>query len=290
MRTNKNISKIILAIIVALLATMISYSSFNNMQAQLGEKEKILESLQETKPDTVKDYVYAVATKDLKAGELIADADIDFTSFSTPTFGAFENRSDVVNKILLKDIIKGSVFTDSYIAKISGDEIELKEGYRALTLPAEKFQGKSNRMKMGSSVDLFSDSDGGWSMDKVKIIGLEGEKGIPAVDIISAKNITFEVPADDIADFIMNISKGNVMLITRKEGDKKIYSKRKSSSNMNYSAGGSYPPLPNLPANVPISDYPSGGVSGLPQPIAPLSTSPSVEVIEANVKTKVNFD
>jgi len=288
MRTNKNTSKIILAIVVALLATMISYSSFNNMQAQLGEKEKILETLQGS--DTIKDFSYAVATKDLKAGELVADDDIDFSSFSTPTFGAFENRSDVVNKVLLKDIIKGTVFTDSYIAKISGDEIELKEGFRALTLPAEKFQGKSNRMKTGSNVDILSDFEGGWSMEGVKIIGLEGEKGLPAGDIINAKTITFEVPADDMADLIMSISKGNSILVSRNPGDKKIGLKKKKSPASTYSANDSYSSLPNLPANVPISDYPSSGVSGLPQPIAPLSNAPSVEVIEANVKTKVTFD
>lgn len=290
MRTNKNTSKIILAIIVALLATMISYSSFNNMQARLGEKEKMLESLQKAGSDVIKNYAYAVAAKDLIAGEIIADSDIDFVSSGIVMFGAFENRSDVVNKVLLKDIAKGSVFTDSYIAKISSEEFELKEGCRALTLPAERFQGKSSRIKTGSNVDIFSGSESGWSIEKIKIIGMEGEKGSPAADIMNTKSITFEVSADDIADFITNVSKGNLTLIERKEGDNKVYSKRKTSSGMNYSAEGSYPSLSDLPANVPISDYSSSGISGLPQPISPLGASPSVEVIEANVKTKVNFD
>lgn len=290
MRTNKNTSKIILAIIVALLATMISYSSFNNMQTQLGEKERMLASIQGTNPDTVKDYTYAVATKELKAGEIISDEDIDFSSFETPSFGAFENRSDIVNKVLLQDISKGSIFTDNHIAKISSDELELKEGYRALTLPAERFQGKSNRMAIGSNVDIFSDAgDNSWAMENIKIINLEGENGKPVSDIVAAKSITFEVAADDIADFIANMSKGNIILVARKSGDKRIIAKKRTFSNSSASTG-SYPSLPNLPANVPVSDFPATGISGLPQPIQPYSSSPSVELIEANVKSKITFD
>lgn len=79
MRTNKNTSKIILAIIVATLATTISYTAFSNMDGQLTEQKKLIESMQKTKASEYNDtYAYAIAVKDLKAGELVSDEDVDF--------------------------------------------------------------------------------------------------------------------------------------------------------------------------------------------------------------------
>ena len=103
MRKNKNTSKIILAFIVAILATMITYSALNNQQKELDGKEKLIELMQNTKVQSanVGDYAYAVATKDLKAGELVADGDVDFKQFPHADAKAFENRSDVINKVLL---------------------------------------------------------------------------------------------------------------------------------------------------------------------------------------------
>lgn len=292
MRTSKNTSKIILAATVAILATLISYSAFNKMNSQLNDQQKLIELMQKTKPgENQNNYAYAVAKNDLKSGEIVSDEDVDFKQFENMNTNAFENRSDVVNKVLLKDIPSGEAFTTSHIAKISNDDVSLRDGYRALTLPADNFQGRSDTMIPGSFVDIYSSSDdNNWILEGVKIISLGTNKTSDTSNsdtgMTGASSITFEVPADSISDFISNTSKGKLMLVARGAGDKKVvYKKSKKSYSNNYSAS-SIPSLPNLPASVPISNLPSG----LPQPIQPAVQQSSVEVIEANVKSKVTFD
>ncbi len=292
MRTNKNTSKIILAIIVAILATMISYSAFNNMHKQMEEQQKLIEVMQKNKPsDKLNDsYAYAIAVSNLKAGEIVSDQDVDFKQFDIQNKEAFENRSDIINKILLQDISSGDAFTTNHIAQISKDNISLKEGYRALTLPADNFQGKSEKMKQGTSVDIYSTaSDSNWILEGVRIMSFEAgkktpEKGVNS-GIMTASAITFEIAAEDISDFISNISKGKLMLVTRGANDKKNGHKKTTTSSQKDYFANSIPSLPNLPASVPISN-----LSGLPEPIQPIIQQPSVEVIEANVKSKVTFD
>ncbi len=300
MRTNKNTSKIILAVTVAILATMISYSAFSNMRNQMSEQQKVIEAMQNSAKigtDNAASYAYAVAVSNLKAGEIVSDQDVDFKQFDIQNKDAFENRSDVVNKILLKDITAGDTFSTAHIAKISNDDVSLREGYRALTLPADNFQGKSETMKQGSLIDIYSTSnESDWVLEGIRIISFEGNKNVvptsTAAGIMDATSITFEVPTEDISSFISNISKGKLMLVTRNANDKVVANKKKKNSV--YSAN-SYPSLPNLPSSVPINDFTGknsipGDLSGLPQPIKPVIQQPEVEVIEANVKSKVTFE
>lgn len=297
MRTNKNTPKIVLAITVAILATLISYSAFNNMHKQVVEQQKLIEFMQKNKPaeDELATYTYAVATKDLKAGEIVSDQDVDFKQFDIENKNAFDNRSDVINKVLLQDIVAGDTFTTAHIAKISNDNASLREGYRALTLPADNFQGKSEKITQGSCVDIYSTAvDNAWVLENVKILSFEGMKSDDStqtqnVGIMDANSITFEVSAGDISEFISNVSKGRLMLVTRNPNDRKSIKKarRRSSSSESYSASA----LPKLPASVPITNLNEGSnMSGLPQPIQPAAPETSVEVIEANVKSKVTFD
>lgn len=292
MRTNKNRSKLILAATVAIVITMFSYSRFNNMQSQLetqlAQKQKDLDQIQQSKLSEMKDtYAYAIATTDLKAGEIVSDEDVDFQQSEVQNNNAFENRSDIVNKVLLQDIGKGQEFTTAHIAKISKDDSALKNGDRALTLPADNFQGRSNTMQPGSLVDVYSASaDSSWVLEAVKILSYEGQNA--ATGIVGASAITFEVPTDSVSDFISNVSKSKLVLVARNASDKSVYRKKpKASLASNYNAA-SMSSLPNLPTSVPIKDL--SGPSGLPQPVQPVIQPPSVEVIEANVKSKVTFD
>jgi Flp pilus assembly protein CpaB len=291
MRTNKNISKIILALTVAFLATAISFSAFKNMNTQLHEQKKLIELIQKTKKDEFTDtYAYAISTDDLKAGEIVSDSDVDFKQFEIKMPEAFDNRSDIVNKVLLKDLSGGDVFTTSHIAKISNDDLSLKEGYRALTLPSDNFQGKSEKMLQGSLVDIYSaSSDNDWVLEGVKILSFEaGKKALTKSDslgIMNSSAITFEVSTDSISDFISNISKGKLVLVARNSNDKAIIHKKAKSSFKNIEFTDKEQTLPNIPDSVPISNF-----SDLPQPVSPEVQAPSVELIEANVKSKVTFE
>lgn len=294
MRKNKNTSKFIAAGIVAFVAMMLSYAYLNNMNSELAEKQQVIDLMQKTNTENDADasYAYAVATDNLKAGEMVTDIDVDFKEFDIKQDGAFENRSDVVNKVLLQDINSGEVFTSAQIAKISSSNIKLKDGYRALTLPADNFQGRSNKMGIGSSVDIYSaNPDDGWVLESIKIIGFESggkDSNADSTNITNASSITFEVSVGEISDLISNASKGRLVLVARNANDKKVVHKIKRSRASHSSSGsgsGSFASLPNLPASVPISNF-----SGLPQPIQPVAPAESVEVIEANVKSKVTFE
>lgn len=291
MRNNKNTPKIILALVVAILATLISYSVFTNLRHQVNEKDRLLELMQKTQAQNRQEtYAYAVAKADLKSGQMVADEDVDFKNFSNMDPNAFDSREAVVNKILLKDITSGEIFTTAHIAKISNDDVTLREGYRALTLPADNFQGKADTMVPGTSIDIYSAAaDDNWVMEDVKIMSFENSKGASGAStpttIQNATAITFEVPVDSVTDFISNISKGKLVLVARGANDKKIYHKKKPHYNNDSYSASSYPALPSLPKTPQIKN-----LSGQPDPIQPTVQSPSVEVIEANVKSKVTFD
>jgi len=309
MRKNKNTSKIILTVIVAGLATMISYTAFNNMNNELTNKQKLIDLMQNTKvtQNTADSFAYAVATKDLKAGEIVADGDVDFKQFEAANASAFDNRSDVVNKVLLQDIASGETFTTIQIAKVSGDNLALKNGYRSLTLPADNFQGKSSQMIAGSNVDIFSASkEDNWSLENVKILSFESSASAAATavatvtnkavpNITNATSIDFEVPAESIADFISNVSKGKLILVARNPNDKAVTRRRSTSFSSGDYRTTSMSSLPKLPPTVPIknlqgSNLPESNLSGLPLPIKPSVPAQEVEMIEANVKSKVTFD
>lgn len=300
MRTNKNTSKIILATIVAILATTISYSTFKNMRSQMDEQQKLIEVMQKTTQmnNQKETYTYAVATADLKAGEIVSDENIDFKQFDFVNKEAFENRSDVVNKVLLRDIMTGETFTTSYIARVSNDNVSLRDGYRALSLPADSFQGRSANMIPGTFVDIYSASnDTNWTLEDVKIISFDSAKKSlidsanissdkTVTSILDANSITFEIPADEVSSLISNISKGKLVLVTRNPKDRQIVHKKAVMKE----APDPIPTITKLP-KLPTNSASDDSASGLPQPIQPeAKPEKSVEVIEANVKSKVTFD
>lgn len=292
MRKNKNTPKIVMAGIIAFLVMIAFYAYLNKMSNKMTEQQQVIDLMQRTNTaeDENASYAYAVATDNLKAGEMVTDIDVDFKEFDIKESNAFENRSDVVNKILLKDITSGEPFTSAHIAKVSSENLKLKDGYRAITLPAENFQGKSNKMVLGSSVDIYSaNPEDGWVLEDIKIIALDnGESGTDQKDtnITKATAITFEVAVGEISDIISSASKGKLVLVARNANDKRIIHKmKKSSSNKSSGFSSAGASLPNLPSSPPISN-----LSGLPQPIQPTIQSDAVEVIEANVKSKVTFE
>ncbi|MCQ2789390.1 MAG: Flp pilus assembly protein CpaB [bacterium] len=297
MRNNKHKSKILLAVLVALLATFISYATFSNMQNELNEQKKMIaEMSKDSNSQKPANYAYAIALTDLMAGQTVTENQLVLKDFDEENPVAFQKRSDVIGKVLLKNIHMGEVFTASHFAEVSNDDVSLREGYRAITLPADNFQGKAKSMTQGKFVDIYSTiPDNNWFLEHVRILAFDDaklddgkDKKQPASNILTASSITFEVPVSSISDFISNTSKGRLVLVVRDENDRmvrKIVKKSFSSSGNNYS---DFKNLSKIPSAPPISDL--SGISDLPEPIQPSVHTPSVEVIEANVKSKVTFD
>jgi Flp pilus assembly protein CpaB len=279
MRKNKNTSKIILATIVAILAAMVSYSAFNSLHQQVSEQKQLINLMHKTKSGKKKKnekYSYAIAKKNLKAGNTLKHTDFKFKDFEEKSLTKIKNKSQLIGKILLKNIDKDEAFTMKHIGNASTDVI-IKEGYRALTMKSSNFEGKSNKMQVGTSVDIYSTSKRTkWSLEDIRIADIEGRSGRKS-NLVDSASVTFEVPVDKISEFISNASKTKMVLVARGPNSKPKKKQEKPKI--------SEPALPNLPSAPPIEN-----LSGLPLPLQPEASPVEIELIEANVKSKVRFD
>lgn len=276
---------------MAIVATVFSFGAFNGLNSNLYEKERalkekdqlieLMKKSQSTKRDKKTTYRYFVANKDLKAGHKLEKSDIDQKTFETKKIDSVKSEKDLVGKILLKSISDGQAFSISHVPSLLDSGIELKKGYRALTLPAASFQGKTNDMEVGTSVDVFtSSSKNNWSLENIRIIGLESRTGDDS-SMLNSQSITFEVPASDIQNFISNSSRNKMVLVARSPYD----TTSKKRSVVKKSVAPEDTVLPSLPKAPEIKN-----LSGLPDPLQPDSSSYEVEMIEANVKSKVQFE
>ena len=141
-------------------------------------------------------------------------------------------------------------------------------------------------MEKGLLVDLFgTGSNSDWRMEKVKILSLEGHsKSEEVADITKAKSVTFEIAANDVAEFISNASKGRMVLVGRNQNDTKVSAKTKVKPKVENNDFGAKT-LPTLPRSPEIEN-----LGSLPDPIEPLYQPPSVELIKANQKTTITFE
>ncbi|MBP7212209.1 hypothetical protein KBA27_05180 [bacterium] len=294
MRKNINKKKMIIAVTIAFFVTILSYASFNGMSKQLAQQKQLIQQMQlRDGGNGAETFTYAVATKDLKAGELVSDADIEFKDFDSKQPDAFDARSAVVNRVLLADIKAGETFTSYHIAKVSNDSIALRPGYRALTLPADNFQGKSKKMTDGTVVDVYSSaSDSPWKLEGVRIVSFDSSSATAtqgsssdsssssssskpansAPDITTATSITFEVATNDISAFISNASKSKLMLVERNPNDKTIHHSKPAPAQ-NYDMAYSTPVAPQNYSYPKKKSYKSSGGGSIPSSLPYLPSS-----------------
>ena len=159
-------------------------------------------------------------------------------------------------------------------------------------------------MKTGSLIDVFSLGKGNsFVLSKVKILSLEpasesSEKSTN-IPITQAKTVTFEVPVNKIQELVEIYSSGKILLVMRPVGDDTVIigTKKQNSTQQNYNRGygsnygytsSSLPPLP-IQSYEPAT-YSAPDLNELPAPIKTKKPTATVELIEANNKTQVNFD
>ena len=299
---NKNGQKIIISLIVGITAACITLNNFSKMQKTIKEKEQLIEVMQLNEKQIKKTgYTYFTFIHDMNAGETVKENDIMLTAFKNEQEDGITEKEDVVGNVLLENVKNGQIITNYVFTGVVSDKSSaakgLKEGYRALTLSTSALDGMSNEMKTGTYIDIFSKStNSNIVLSKVKILSLEpAEQKNDAtqeksVSITGAKTVTFEVPVNKIQELVEIYSAGKLLLVMRPAGDdtvitgnKKTVKTKKYTSNYSYNPD-LLTPLPN------IEPYEEPLAKELPAPVKPKNNNRTVEVIEANNKTQVNFD
>ena len=303
---NKNTNKILISLIIGAVVAYFAYDIYEKQQKQIIEQTKLINVMKQR--DEILDqqtFEYFIATKDFSAGETVTVMDIKKTQTKQKDNNAITSQNKLIGSVLLRDIKAGQIFTKQDFVNITTSKQELKEGYRAITVATEDLDGLAKEMKEGILIDIFSKTKSDEKiLSKIKILSLTPIKTESAVEkaaeavsndkeekepisITQAKNVTFEIPINKVQDFIEIYASGKMMLVMRPIGDDTVikYKKEKTitnSQNTNYNSA----KLPSLPV---VQTYEDPSINELPSPIRSITTSQSVEVIEASNKTQINF-
>ena len=305
---NKNTGKILISLIIGAIVAYYAYDTYSQQQKKIVEQNQLIKVMQQRDEILAQQtFEYFTPTKDLSAGTTVSVMDIKTIKTQKQT-NAIVSQNNIVGSVLIKDIKAGQIFTTTdFVALTNTKKQTLKDGHRALTVSTEELDGLAVEMKEGTLIDIFSKSKSDEKiLSKIKILSLEPIKSETIVDktaeavsntkeeeiplsITQAKTVTFEIPINKVQDFIEIYSAGKIMLVMRPIGDDTIIKYKKeatkqttNSQNTNYNSA----KLPSLPV---VQTYEDPSINELPSPIKRNSTAQSIEIIEANNKTQINF-
>lgn len=304
MRTNKDKKKLLISVVIGLAATLIVYSQFQNQTHEIEKLQKEVRFFQDNLNS--ESYNYVVAKSDLKRGTVLTREMLTTKNYTLKITGTYENIGDLENKVLLKDLKTGDLLNSNAInATMSFNGYNVPKGMRTITVPTSSIQGFASFLKEGMRVDIISTAREDGNSNKSAIVGVI----IQNVEILSFETnngdktktenitaITFKVPAGAVNKIVNAMQGGQLMLATRGLDDsigtpsshiesvpysyKPSY--KVSKKKISYSSPQYYSKLPNLPAY-------NESIDSLPAPAAPVIKQEKVEMIQANVKSEVNF-
>lgn len=307
---NKNIKNIFISLLIGAGISYYAYDLYSKQQKQIVEQNQLIQVMKLRDEQLAKQtFTYFVPIKDLEAGTTVTVMDIKKTTVSQKQNDAITSQNNIIGSVLLSPVKEGQILTEQDFTKvIIKDDKKLREGFRALTVSVDALDGLASDMKEGTLIDIFSKSSSeGKILSKIKIISLVPIKQETVVDkaansvanepvkkepiaITQAKSATFEVPINKVQDFVEMYSSGKIMLVMRPVGDDTVIKTKKeekqkakeNSQKNNYDSA----KLPSLPV---VQTYEDPSINELPSPIRLNSYTNSVEIIEANSKTKVSF-
>ena len=310
---NKNTGKILISLIIGAVVAYYAYDMYAKQQKQIVQQNQLIKVMKMRDEQLAKKtYTYFVPIKDLEAGTTVTVMDIKKTTVSQKDEEAITSQGNIIGSVLIRPVLEGQIFTEQDFTKIMHEQAQgLREGYRALTVPTEALDGLAGEMKEGTLIDIFSKSKNeNKVLSKVKILSMTPLKAATPVEkaanavaneplkeqkeplsITQAKTVTFEIPINRVVDFVEMYSSGKVMLVMRPVGDDTVIKTEKevkkvvssSAQNVNYNSD----KLPSLPV---VQTYEDPSINELPSPIrAGVFNFGTVELIEANSKTQINF-
>lgn len=285
--SEKNRKKLFAALIVGIFVSCISLGMFKKMQKQIEQQDAMIKIMSQQAENTASSYTYVIAQRDMGTGETVSDSDINTAVFYEKQEDGLENTDMAAGNVLLEPVKKGQILTGYVFTGINNasDSTGVRKGYRALTISTDKMDGLSAAMTKGKFVDIFSKtSKNPYELQNVRILSFVPSNSAEkeASSIIKSQKVTLEIPSAELKDFVKAYSSNSLLLVLRPSGEKApAPSKRTVSAEVSQN----YYEKPVMPKLPDIKD-----IDALPAPASFQGFGQSVEVIEANTKTKVEFN
>lgn len=316
MRAKQNKKKLITALVGGALAGLFVLTSFNSQKTmidtlnmQIQRQSSMIQDLRSNPVSnpTANSNVFVVAKIDIPAGTLLSNDNIDIQKDvqQPPAAGGYHDVATAVGQIASVALKAGEFITSDKIISSKFSSMDIPPGMRAITIPIDLIQGLASYITVGSRVDIIPIGKSGnnaFALQNVKIISLENpQDNLANTATNKASALTIQIPTEVVSKLVAALSVGKIQVIARPftENSSKE-TKYITRSNSDGTSGNFKKPnikfeLPKLPGNISISPdklSPAKLPSGLPEPAAPpgFSSGKKIELIQANVKTEVNFD
>ena len=197
----------------------------------------------------------------------------------------------LVGKKAGRNIAKGGFITITDIQTVDSSSIDIPNDTRAITIPVDKFKGIASHIQAGSRVDILKVANPPeFIAQNIKIVSFEAKVAdvtrtsiVQKVDSVNlratqASAITFLVPIDLVSKLIDAMFEGDLQIITRNNGDDKIF-----MTEMDLPP----PPETNNPV-MPTITQPE--IVETPEPTMPDPDPKKIEFIKASSVSTIEFD
>ncbi len=307
MRSKRNKKKIIIATVFAVLATSVLFNSINAQKALIAELDRKIQqqqkaaqtgnaSQQEVVPEgpEKEKFKAVVAADDINVGDIFTLHKLKIEEFFEDELPSnyFKTPALVVGKKASKNIIPGAFITPAEVQVTDMNTIDIPKDVRAVTIPAENFEGLASHIIVGSRVDILKKGKPPeFIAQNVSIVAFEEPTNInnpqPKTKKSEAESanltakkagaITFLIPVDIVSDLVFAMSNNKLQLIARNSGDDKIIMPESD-----------LPPPPSFDQVTSMPDVPKE--VDLPPPKMPKPEPRKVEIIKANTVSSIEFD
>jgi len=301
----RNKKKLLIAIILAIVAGLSVYNSMNSQKTtintlnqKLNEQQKTINQLKNSPDQTengIQSQKIVVAKQIIKAGTKLTPEMLELKEYAPQAIpqGSVNSISMLSGQIVAKDVPQGNPVIKSETIGLQTNDMNIPTGMRAITIPVNYVQGLSSFITVGSKIDIISvkkDQDPEFVLQGVHVISLEGSTLLNNGNNSSkASAITLLVPVGSISRLVDTMIDGKLQIVARGISDNQViksYTRMKKHRNINNYSSVGFP----IPAAPPCSiKLPEISNANNPAPVL-IPKGPKVEVIQANVKSEVNFN
>ena len=314
MDSSKKKRKLTIAVLAGFITALTIYSAINGLNQQIAQQNSLINDMKKNMsqgatsiPNSINAMTQnrnaVVAKADIPAGTIVTEEMVVLNELKYDKSDAIKDLDGAIGKKTRLPIKATQVFQKDFVIGEDNITFNIPAGYRAITIPVEYLQGLASYIKVGSSVDIISTLKDPTSRpsiiaENVKIISLETPSqlvvDVNRVSSTEAKAITFKIPASKSSELVSAMMAGKLQLVLRGETDQSTAATiqpktryRKTTKIQNNYLGTT---LPTIPSNLNGLQglFNQGGLpsADIPKPKA----QQSVEFIQANSKTEVNFD
>lgn len=142
-----------------------------------------------------------VAKRDIAAGEVLADSDIEMKMWIAALLpaNAVANRNEAVGQQLGSAILAGEVISSSRFG-FEGSDIEVPDGLTAISVPARDVQAVGGALKAGMKADVYAVGAGSTTKIAAQVLVLESFWAEGAAS--SSAWVTLAVPPEKVEELV----------------------------------------------------------------------------------------